>query len=181
MLSTPDCWIRVDVVRRLRGGLELALAVHRGKRGPRVGTWRVHCSGLRETHIADLNGGGMRLYTSSHPAARQYAAAGAQLRVTDIDDVQRVLGALLRAHVATVDDWIPFDRYFKENGGAQRPRKLVLRGPEFLMRAYARALRALPVSVRVSVKAQPKRLVRPQVLHFGGSYIVADGFAVQEG
>src|SRR5687767_4918321 len=95
--SIPDGWARVDAIRRVRAGLELALAVHRGKRGPLVGMWRIRCAGIRDTHICDLNGGGIRLYASSHPAARQYAAAAAELRLTDIEDPHRVLGALLRA------------------------------------------------------------------------------------
>jgi hypothetical protein len=178
--STPDGWVRVEFLRHVRGGLELELAVHRGKRGPRLSAWRVRCEGVRDTHISDLSGGGIRLYPSIHPAARQYVAARAQLRVADSEDLDRVLGILLRAHVAMVDDWIPFDRYVKAGGASHRSRRLLFRGPDFLMRVYARALRGRSLLVRFSATPARKGRARPQVLHFGDSYIVANAFSVRE-
>ena len=51
------------------------------------------------------------------------------------------LSVLLTAHTSLVDDWVPFDRYTAPfPAGAS---VVTWRGPEFLMRAYARSLRHL--------------------------------------
>lgn len=181
--AVPDGWVRVDSIRRVRTGLELTFAVHRGKRGRRVSTWLVQCDGVRESHLCDLNGGGLRLYPPSHPAARQFVAARAELHAAALDELSRAIGALLRAHVMLTDDWVPFDRYISEDlyrAKGESKGKVVLRGPDFLMRSYAKALRRIGVPAQLSVKGRPKERTRPSVLHFGDSYIVAERFSVQE-
>jgi hypothetical protein len=51
----------------------------------------------------------------------------------------------------------------------------VCRGPDFLLRAYAKALEAIGIEAKVTLKdAVRARSIRPRVLHFGSSYIVAD-------
>jgi hypothetical protein len=56
----------------------------------------------------------------------------------------------------------------------------VCRGPDFLLRVYAKALAAVASGVRLRVYGKTmKGRTKPQVLHFGGSYIVADKFSAE--
>jgi len=169
-------WVRVECVRRTHRGIDLLVAVARGRRGRVTTRWRVSCVGVRELHVADLNGGGMRLYSSSHPAARQYAAGRARLRWCPGARLAEARGVLLAAHTHLVDDWIPFDRY----APAVRPNATVVawHGPIFIMKTYARALRSLGLRALVNVGTEPRPGRRPRCLHFGDSFIVADRFEV---
>jgi hypothetical protein len=86
------------------------------------------------------------------------------------------LGALLAAHTRLLDDWVPFERYTS-------PRRLgaslvTWRGPDFVMRAYARALRGLGLHTKVVLKQSRRHAVRPSCLHFGSSFVVADRFTL---
>ena len=80
-LPSPGGWVRVEQVRKTPGRLELCLGVHMEDRGRRkIGAWRVICLGVREAHIVDFDGGGLAIYPTTHPAARQYAARQAEVR-----------------------------------------------------------------------------------------------------
>ena len=63
-------WVRADAIRRIRGGVELTLVLLRGRRGGVVASSQVRCRGVRELHVTDLNGGGIRIYDSTHLVAR---------------------------------------------------------------------------------------------------------------
>jgi hypothetical protein len=94
--------------------------------------------------------------------------------------------------VAETDDWIPFDRYLLMNtpwnGSDYLPHfapvsgtKFVCRGPDFLIRIYAKALEAIGEQVQVTVRSNLKRkAIRPNVLHFGTSHVVAETFTAQQ-
>ena len=109
--SGANSWVRVEQVGKIRGGLELSLGVHDGRRGKKLACWCVSCSGLYETQITDFDGGGLRLYTSDHPAAKQYVARRVELRWDRNCNQAAVLATLYQAHIDVVDDWIPFERY----------------------------------------------------------------------
>jgi hypothetical protein len=186
--SIADGWVRLDHVRRMTGGLDLCFSIHKGRRGKATGHWAVVCRGVHEFNITDFDGGGLRVYPTSHPAARQYVARRAELRWPRSGDAVKVLVALQRAHVAAVDDWIPFNRYVLINtpwsGTSFLPdfapisgRDFICKGPDFLLRAYAKALEAAGERARFTLRGSPtSKSIRPQVLHFGESYIVADTF-----
>jgi hypothetical protein len=56
------------------------------------------------------------------------------------------------------------------------------RGPEFLLRGYARVLRRLGLETVLTRGTKALRNGRaPQVLHLGGSYVVAERFEVDAG
>ena len=171
--SSPDSWVRIEQIRKIPQGLELCICIHRGKRGRRAEAWRVRCLGIREFHIADMDGGGLAIYPSTHPAARQYMARQVELRWSGGEDYSTVLGALYQAHMDAVDDWIPIDRYIDIRRISVH--KATCRGPDFLMRAYARALRRLGLQPKLAVRKNRKKrkIVGPRVLHFGDSSIVA--------
>lgn len=189
--EAPNSWVRVGRIRRIPGGLELFFSIHDGKRGRKFDGWNVRCQGVREFKITDIDGGGLALYPSSHPAARQYVAPRAELRWSRTCDEAKVLAALYVSHVELVDDWIDFNDYLLVgtpwNGSSHLPHfapvsgtNFVCRGPEFLLRAYAKSLKAIGEQVKVTLRDRPKsKSIRPKVLHFGTSYVVADTFEAQ--
>jgi hypothetical protein len=173
--SRPGGWLHVETIRKTRTRVLLSLALREGKGGRWISGWDVSCTGVREINVSDFDGGGIRLYRSAHPAARQYTTRMAQLRCQPAGRWGAILGALAAAHVATVDDWIPLDRYLPMKRADKAG--FVVRAPDFLVRAYARALGGLGVVVRVTTVGPRRRpSPAPRVLHLGNSFVVADGF-----
>jgi hypothetical protein len=189
--STADCWVRFEQFRRVRGGHELSFAVHNGRRGKKIENWSVICRGVHEARITNMDGGGLRLYSSSHPAARQYFDRHAELRWSRTCKEDEVLAVLFRAHAEAMDDWISFDSYLLPNRLVSQPfgdsyftttsgNNFVCRGPEFLIRVYAKALESIGEPVQVTLRRNQKmKIIRPKVLHFGSSFVVADSFIAQ--
>jgi hypothetical protein len=184
--AVPSGWVRVEQVRNIPGGLDLCLGVHRGQRGKTVAAWAVKCLKVHEINITDLDGGGIALYGTDHPAAKQYATPWSELRWPRDVNLASVFTILYSAHIEVTDDWIPFERYVFPNmpytsGFESRSEKeLVCRAPDFLIRAYAKALRTKGQPLRViHLNMGRKRRGRPKVLHFGTSYVVAEGFAAE--
>jgi hypothetical protein len=189
--SIPDSWVRVEHVRRISGGLEVCFTIHEGQRGKRTGGWKVTCRGVREAKITDIDGGGLRVYSATHPVARQYVARRAELRWPRTGDEAKVLLALYRAHTKASDDWIEFDRYLQIEtpwtGTSFQPHfapvsgsNFVCRGPDFLIHGYAKALEAIGERVQLTLRRGPKlKQKQPKVLHFGQSYVVADVFTAE--
>jgi hypothetical protein len=175
--SAPDAWVRVEQTRRTPRGLELSFGIYRGKRGRKIDSWSVSCLGVREAKITALDGGGLRLYPSTHPTALRYSARKAELRWSGIPDKAAVIGALYLAHIAATDDWIPFDEVVSVDISESR---VICRGPDFLMRAYAKSFRARGERVRViSRGVRRAKSIRLKVLHFGSSYVAAAVFTAQ--
>jgi hypothetical protein len=189
--STPDAWVRVLQVRRTPSRMEICFAVHKGKRGRRIDEWRVTCQGVREAEITDFDGGGLGFYAADQPAAHQYVAQTAELRWSRTCDEARTFLALHRAHTREAYGWIPFDRYlhietpwtgtsFQPHFAPVSGNYYVCRGPDFLLRAYAKALKSIgeeaKLILRRSVKSQR---AKPKVLHFGASYVVANTFTAK--
>jgi len=171
---TPEGWLHIEGIRQGRPGLVLSLVLRKGRTGRRLREWQVHCRGVREFHISDLTGGGIRLYSAGHPAARQYTARKARLRCRPEGSRRDMLAALAATHLAAVDDWVPIERYLPM---AQAPNgAFIAQAPDFLVRAYARALPKLGISVRTSPVRQGKARTRPKVLHLGSSFVVAESF-----
>jgi hypothetical protein len=184
-------WVRVREVRRTPGGLEICFSVHKGRRGKRVDEWIVNCRGVHETSISDFDGGGLLLYPGAHPAAHQYVARRAEVRWPRTCDEAQVFLALHRAHTKAAGDWIPFDRYLQMEtpwaGNSSQPHfatvsgsNFVCRGPDFLVRAYAKALKAVGEQATLTLRHVPKsKSTPPKVLHFGTSYVVANAFTAE--
>jgi hypothetical protein len=176
---TPDAWVRLGLALPDGKSLGLLLNVFKGKDGPLIQRVRVRCVGVREYHLEALDGGGLRLYDSKHPLARQYWAARARLRCAPAREDAAALAALVQAHSRTFEDWVAPDRYLGDL--ARLPKRfaaegLVLSGPDFVLRAYAKALRMLGLSVSVRSKPARRRSARPKVLHFSQSFVVAEAF-----
>jgi hypothetical protein len=175
ILLVPDGWLRLERVGRIPAGLELSFGLYNGKRGEKMAPWRIKCLGVRAFRISDFDGGGIGLYSSAHPAARQFVARQAVLRWAEGPETT---GALWRAHIDEVDDWIEMD---PGQVLAIAKGKPVCRGPDFLMRAYARALRRIGASPQLTLqkKRTLRKRVRPRVLHFGNSFVVANSFVAE--
>jgi hypothetical protein len=178
--GTSAGWVDVASVAQASGGLDITVVLRSRKKGPVFATWNVRCRGVREFEFSDLTGGGIRLYSSDHPAAKQYVAGGARLSCRTGGAGTQAWLALAAAHVAAVDDWVPLERYLPSTPPATGT--LVVRAPAFLVRVYAQALRRIGLRVRVlSTKRRAKQRGRsPKVLHLGNSFVVADAFEVRE-
>jgi len=103
---------------------------------------------------------------STHPAARQYVARHARLSWSRSSDESAVLTALHRAHMKAAGDWISFDRYLfigvprndKDNLPLIAPvsgRNFVCKGPEFLLRAYAKSLETIGETPKLAISDRP--------------------------
>jgi len=171
----PDRWVRLDRFIRTSGALELCFGIHKGRRGGKVDTWFVTCLGVHEAKITALDGGGIALYPTTHPAARECVARRAEVRWSGASDNATLLGALYQAHTEVVGDWIPFEWYSSIKTIAEN--KFSLRGPDFLMRSYAKVLRASGKAPKIILRGNlNSKSARPRVLHFGDSYVVANTF-----
>lgn len=176
--SESDSWVRLEQTRRIPTGLELRFGIFRGEHGPRIHSWSIKCLRVRDTTITDLDGGGLSLYAATHPAARRFTARRAVLRWRGIRGKDAVIGALYGAHCELVDDWLSFDEFVSPKAFSGRTGSC--RGPDFLMRAYAKVLRAKGAGVQLTLLGRVKaRMERLKVLHFGDSYVVAAAFTAQ--
>jgi hypothetical protein len=97
-----------------------------------------------------------------------------------------VLATLYNAHVDEVDDWIHSSGICSPPCLTRADSNHVLgrssraEGPDFLIRAYAKALRLSGEKARViALKVGRKTSDRPRVLHFGASYVVAEAFSAE--
>jgi hypothetical protein len=171
--ALPNRWVTLEQIRTMPSQLELRFEVHReGRPSKKIGAWTVLCEGVLDASIPDFDGGGLALYSTAHPASRQFTARQADLSWLPVTDEATTLGTLYYAHKEAVDDWIPFDRYLPAN--IVRGKRCSCRGPEFLMRSYAKALRKNREDARLTVRGDAKsRHDRPKVLHFGESFVVA--------
>jgi hypothetical protein len=171
-----DRWVRLEEVRRIPQGLILSFGIHKGQRGKLVDAWNIRCARVHDAKITAWDGGGLALYSSRHPAARQFSGRQAEVRWSGTSGESALIGAFYEEHTRAADDWIPFDSY----SSIQNPSKgnFSCKGPEFLMRAYAKALRAIGKEPRIILKKK-SNAVSPKVLHFGDSYVIADSFTAE--
>ncbi|MFZ0306382.1 MAG: hypothetical protein WAL75_27095 [Terracidiphilus sp.] len=168
---------RLEEVRRAPKGLILHFGVHKGQRGKRVDAWKITCQEVDEAMIHFGDQCGLAIYPSDHPAAREFTARQAEVRWSGISDQIKIVGALYEAHTAAVDDWIRFDPYSSVQTLSKN--RLALRGPEFLMRAYAKALQSIGEKPQLILRRGKKKTIRPKVLHFGASHVVANSFTAE--
>jgi hypothetical protein len=153
----PNAWVRLGLVVPDGRNLGLLFNVLEGKRGPIVQHCRVRCIRVREWNVDDLDGGGIRLYGSDHPLARQHSSATARLRLERVKDTGAAIAALVTAHNRVFDDWVPIDRYLGSlvDLPVRVADGLSVMGPEFVMKAYAGALRSVAAA---SLSRRPKRV-----------------------
>jgi hypothetical protein len=173
----PNAWARLGLVVPDGRNLGLLFNILEGKRGRIVQHCRVRCLRVRQWQVDDLDGGGIRLYGSDHPLARQYSSAKARLRLERVEDAGAAIAALVTAHTRVFDDWVPIERYL--GSLADLPVRvangLSVAGPEFALKAYARALRSA-AAASLSRRQKQVGTARFRVLHFSQSCVVAERF-----
>lgn len=167
-------WVRLEEARRASSGLALFFGVYKGRRGRRMDDWSIECSQVQEARITAWDGGGIGVYPSDHPVARQYTAREAEVRWIGTKDEVSIVGALYRAHREAVDDRIDFGTYADIRPKTKNT--CACRGPEFLMRAYAKAIRSMGKRPHIILRLRPEKAKRLKVLQFGESYVVASAF-----
>jgi hypothetical protein len=177
MERVPDGWVRLGLALPDGKALVLLFNVSRGKAGPIIQRCRVRCEGVHEYHLEALDGGGVRFYGSEHPLARQYSAPRARLRCGPVARGADVFAAVVGAHSRIFGDWVSPDRYL--GNLADLPKRvtaegLTVSGPDFVVRGYSRALRALGVTVGVRSFPRRRQPARIKVLHFSQSFVVAE-------
>lgn len=173
----PGSWVRHEQVRRTGANLVLSFGVYKGRRGRRIEAWQIHCKRVLEAKITAMDGGGLALYSSTHPAAREFTAPQVEVVWTGPIDEPVLIGTFYKAHTDAVDDWVPFESYSRIK--VRSKDKFSCRGPDFIMRAYASALRSIGKQPELIPLRRSRDDVRPRVLHFGDSYVVAGGFVAQ--
>jgi hypothetical protein len=185
MYLVPDRWIRVDWIGRIPRGVDIRFAVHAGRRGKKAAGWTIRCLTVHESKISDFDGGGLVLHTSDHPAARQYLGPWADLRWLRSSNQAAILSTLYKAHIDATDDWIPFDRYvfpempYRRGFDVHSREQFSCRGPAFLIRGYAKALRMSGEKIQtIPLKGGKPKTGWPKVLHFGTSYVIAADIVV---
>jgi hypothetical protein len=174
---TPDSWARLEELRRIPKGLDLYFGIYKGQRGKRVDAWKITCLGVQDALITDWDLGGMALYPSDHPAAREVIARRAEVRWSGSIDETKLVGALYKAHTEAFYDWGRFDLYSVIHKISKS--KFALRGPDFVMRVYTKALRSMGEKPQLILRRGKKKAIRPKVLHFGVSYVVANAFIAE--
>ena len=171
-------WVRFEEFRRLSGRcFVLLFSIHKGQNGRQLDVWRIECSQVREARISEWDLGGVAVYPSRHPAARQFIARQAEIRWNGASNDPLIAGALYKAHTEAVNDWIDFDTYSRIREISNS--KCSCQGPEFLMRAYAKALRSLGREPQIMMRGRGPKTRQLKVLHFGASRVVAEGFIAE--
>lgn len=108
---SADSWVRVEEVQLIPRGIVLSFGIHNGRRGRQVDAWRIRCAQVHLARITAWDGGGLALYSSRHPAAREFAARQTEVRWSGVSDESGLIVAFYKEHIKAVDDWIPFDSY----------------------------------------------------------------------
>ena len=93
------------------GGVLLSFGIHKGRRGQLIEAWKIRCAQVHMAKITAWDGGGLAVYSSNHPAAREFSARQAEVRWNGTSDKSSLIGARYKEHANAVDDWIPFDSY----------------------------------------------------------------------
>lgn len=170
--------------------IELVLELNDGFEGSENTTWVVKATTVHEYKLFDAYDCGLNLFHDDHVAIAQFTDKTANLFFQGTSDTPlAVVGALYEAHTKIAQDWIEFEKYLNTN---QTVSNLIeagfgklANGPVFLLKEYLAVLKDFGISANITDKMPPKRwdgsswvafASIPELLHFGGSYIVADHF-----
>ncbi len=147
--------------------------------------WTLHCSEVIEYLLADVRYQiGLNIHSGDHPLIKQYVQPLEGVYSSKPSaDPDHVVGQLWAAHVALVDDWIPFDRYL-HRGLPLRAllasgHALIASAPTFLADVYSHVLESNGCE---PTRLQPAaaRATSAQLAHFGDSYILAAGITASQ-
>ena len=183
-------WLIVTSVSHERRNLFLRFELFPAPAGRMPPAWLVSCRQVREFSLTDFDGGGLNLWTKSHPLLSQFSSPKASLKIP-IGGRTRAecIGTLFQTHRQLVDDWIEFERFVPARVSlGPDPGSITVAGPEFLLAAYQRRLEE--TGFRPHFKKHRRALYwsgfgwserrhTVSLLHFGKSFIVAESFSVE--
>jgi hypothetical protein len=182
-------WVSVRSVSAERRDLHLRLELWSRPSERPTELWTVSCFGVREVSLSDFDGGGLNWWDRDHPLLSQFTSPKASLRVRlSRTTNEMIIGILVSAHRAIVDDWIPFERFARPRLFRGVVNTTTIAGPEFLLAGYA--ARLADAQVAATLKRHKRQLYwygrgwserryDLSVLHFGSSFVAAERFAAQ--
>ncbi len=170
--------------------LELLFDVRNGIEGSNSNSWLIKATSVHEYKIFKAHDCGLNYHKEEHVIIQKYSDPEANLFFNGkTKSPECVAGALYEAHVECVQDWIEFDKHINTE---QKLSKLIQAGvgklacgPIFLLQEYIKVLDRFGVNSNLADITPPKRwsgtswveyVSIPEMIHFGGSYIVADSF-----
>ena len=185
-----DGWMRLIQTAWLENKLELVFELNVDGNESSIQKWSVVAKNIHEYKIFEAYDCGLNHCIADHVAIRQFTDNRAKLFFNGkATNPEQLLGGLFEAHYDCVDDWIEFDRYININSNLSKLFSdgygLLADGPLFLLEKYSDVLRAQGISWSITNKSNPsywengafheysKNL---EMIHFGGSYVVADEF-----
>lgn len=177
----------IDLVGvRISGNMVLSLDIRIGGDADAHQSWEVECEGVLEDQISlgpcdrcDLYRDHVLLWPYIYPSSSVSFYGKAENHLA-------VVGALLKHHLALVDNWIPFDRFLNRNpvemvGGRYG---MLADGPLPLIESYARILESFGLNAGVS-NPRPAPYTNDEfsglaelgvLLLKRGSYVIATSF-----
>ncbi|MEX2243843.1 MAG: hypothetical protein WD716_08370 [Fimbriimonadaceae bacterium] len=182
-----DVWMRCERVEYGDDVLRLSLTMRLGYREQDTQSWIIECSEVR-TSQAPFEGDGVVLL-DDHPLLWPHNKEVASLSFRGVPrDLDAVLGALWRAHVGLIGEWIPFTRFMNYSslpellaGGFGQ----LASGPRPLIEAYAGVLQAHGIQVHASNPRMPTYYKNDQIivevgnarlLMVGNGHVIAERF-----
>ena len=185
-----DGWLLLQNVHWFNDGLELVVDLDDGVEGSPNTTWVINAQCIHEYRLVDARCSGLSHHKEGHVIIKQYTDNTANLFFRGTHSAPTsVLGALLEAHNACVQDWIDFGKYINTE---QKLSDLMsagfgklASGPKFLLKEYQAVLESFDIRANITDEMPVKRwngkswvdfLSVPEMIHLGGSYVVADSF-----
>ena len=162
--------------------IEVRLQVDEGT--DQASSWQIRFRGVLEQKFTVIDQCGLNVWRGNHPAIDQYQTPREFLHFGAAPLApHEVIGRLWAAHVALVDDWIPFERYLN----CELPLAdllacgsgLLATGPAFLISAYVPILEdagCMPAVKRLPTRRKPGALA---LTHFGESYVISEEIIVR--
>lgn len=174
--------------------LELVFDLIHGNDEEDSSTWAVIASNVFDYRIVDSRDDGLSHHIDDHVMLSRYTDKTVDLYFRgSCSEPEAVVGALYEAHVRCVRDWFEFEKYLN----TEKPLSGLIKGghgklacgPLFLLNEYKQVLDHYGIGVSLT-DTRPAKYWNgdswvefersPQMIHFGDSYIVADGFEARQ-
>ena len=187
-------WLSVQKTIWLDEDAVLVVTLNDGVQNNQDTNWKIEAKSVLEYWITDAYGDSLNHYENNHVILKQYTDKTANLsfRGTHASS-ELVVGALAEAHFECVQNWISFNRYMNMeqklsellSGGFGK----LADGPLFLLKEYERVLARFDIQANITDARPAKRwnglswvelTSPPEMIHLGGTYIVASAFQATE-
>jgi hypothetical protein len=170
--------------------IELLFELNDGVDGNPNANWIIKAHTVHEYKIFEAYDCGLNHHKENHIIISQYTENIANLFFRGTHSCpEAVVGALFEAHVECAQDWIDFEKYINKEQKLSNLIKAgfgkLAGGPEVLLKKYQSILTKFGISSNITSVMPAKRWngsawvdfsSAPEMIHFGGSFIVADSF-----